>query len=62
MKLKVTICHYAKNTARGCKECGTLSDVGKPCHMKIPDYIPDEQISRFVLNRERSWDICTEVI
>jgi hypothetical protein len=47
LKAKSTICHWAKDTRNGCATCGN-GDMDKPCYVLVPDYIPNEQISKFV--------------
>ena len=45
MKDKSTICHFVRG--KGCASCGG-DTFSKPCHLDIPDHIPDKQINRYV--------------
>jgi hypothetical protein len=47
LKAKSTICHWAKRSSHGCDTCGS-GDFNKPCYVKVPDYIPNKQISKFI--------------
>lgn len=50
MKSKADICHHIKGM--GCEKCLEMY-VTLPCNHEVPNYIPDEQILRFVQHSEK---------
>ncbi len=50
MKSATTICLKLDNWDNLCVHCGEYNKK-QPCKENIPDYIPDEQIRRFLIAR-----------